>query len=1512
MSVLNPIAEQVAQSRYYLKDDNGNIIENWESLSQRVVNHVCQNEKDEEYKKEMLDLISQTKFLPNSPCLVNAGRGSKSQGLLACFVTKAPEDSWLGMLENIANYGHIARQGGGCGVSFSKIRPEGDPVFGSTHAKACGPIEHMRMISEVMSSITQSGFRGMACLPYESMVCTEEGYIPIGDIVKDQRIGLGLHTQFGNAEITKAWSNGNKEVFEIITERGHRIKLTGDHLVYVIDSYNGKNHGKLAKKINKIGQWKKVQDLDLSCDSLVVNLDEKPFSNKYQYVNGIKMDEELASLISYVKCDGTFNKRKDDQSYYLSLTLDSEESVDYFTNNKFGDLEIDTKPYNKGSVTFLQKTGKKVEFLSNFGEYGTYHCDIPASVFSSPKTVVSSFLKSAFDAEGTVDVSDNRCRIILGMTSLKFVEGIQTLLNMFGIQSSLRRNVTHVNKDGITRRGMHYLSISNKWHVKEFMQQIGFMSNNKNSAAAKALNELNFSSGRGNVKSKKIIHKISSISSLGEQEVFDISTTNETFIADGFVVHNCMGTLMVNHPDVKKFIVCKQKERALRTMLKEDIGNHFEILIQNPGDQLNIILDKFIHNFNISVVATDEFMNKVKNNEEFDLTFNGRVYETVKAKEIFDMIVKNAWNNGDPGLLFYNAMNSSPYKYSKQEITATNPCVAAGSLVATEHGWRPVEDVQEGDLIWSRNALYPVKTKEVNHNCELYRVEFTDGDYIDVTASHRFKCVVSKKYEYRRLDELCEGSKVLVESIPLHKTVVYPVQNIPSLADLDVLSTKHGICYNLISDFKEQNHNHARNLGLIIGTVIGDGSFTESVNRYNVKVAFGHAENVWQSRFQQLLDDYCIKNGLEKGDSCNRIYSNALGHLLETFGLKRNKAPNKIIPDSIMKSNDIDLLTGLLDGLFSTDGNMYLKKDNPMLRFSNSSEELCKQIRRILLGFGIHAKIYKTDRKQHIYQDPRYGPREISAENPKYDVVIMNDGINKFHNHITLSNPDKENKIKKCVETYHYQGPSWTTAIRSITKLDGKHTVYDLYNEETDEWNVNGYVQQGCGEQQLPEYGSCNLGSIDVSKFHNDSGVQWKALSKAIKSCVRFLDNTIDVNKWPTPEFEKWAVENRPVGLGIMGYADLLLQIGIEYGSEESIDFANKLGKFFQDNAHEASVELAKEKGTPKCCKFDELDHRRNITTLSIAPTGTIAILAGCSNSIEPIYSPVIYRKDNTGFKEMRHPFAKKRFFKCAVSPANESFPEVTWQEHVTTQAVFQKYVDSAISKTINMSNSAKEEDIADAFMMAWENGCKGITIYRDGSKSTQVLNTSNDSVPVGSTQAPQRPRELPCDIHETTADGFKWHILVGLYNDNPYELFAVNGKVGLPENGRIIKRKKRHYSLLSEEGEILIENLADEEAEIDPKIDLETRRFSLELRHGVPPKYIVQQIDKSNSTLTSFSKATARIMKKKYMTQEDHLSIVDDTSCPECRNKGRTTNMICESGCWRCPNPECGFALCG
>jgi ribonucleoside-diphosphate reductase alpha chain len=1117
---LTPIAQQVCEKRYFQKDENGKIIENWSQLVTRVVDHVCKKE-DEQFRQRAYSLIYNTEFLPNSPCLVNAGKKTKSRGLLACFVSKSPEDCWsnpngVGMVENIANFGHIARQGGGCGVDFSLIRPEGDPVFGSTHAKACGPIEHMRMISEVMSSITQSGFRGMAMM---------------------------------------------------------------------------------------------------SC-------------------------------------------------------------------------------------------------------------------------------------------------------------------------------------------------------------------------------------------------------------------------------------LRVDHPDIKKFIVCKQHDRALKSLLKEDIFNHYEQLRDNLADQAKIFLDKFISNFNISVFTTDDFMRRVENNEDYDLVFNDTVYATVNAREVFDLIIESAWNNGDPGMLFYDTINNGPYKYSGQEITATNPCVIKGSLVAGEFGWEPVEAIKKGDRIFSQGRLVPVTNIEVNKNRQVFRVEFTDGDYIDVTAAHRFKCVVDKQYQYLRLDEIGEGHRVVVEPIDIDQMKYRGIGYLTSYAvnDKDEWKGK--------DEFWSQ-----RNLGLIVGAILGDGCFTErKTNRNMVDVSFGKLESDWQRKYCEILDKYGVTHYNETADQTVRVRSSYLVDLLEHAGVKRNKAPRKKVPMKFMASNDKELLAGLLDGLFSTDGNMYLKRDNPMLRLTSSSYEMCRQVRRILLSFGIHAKIYKTVRKPHIYDDPKYGPREISSDNPKYDVVIMNVGIKKFAEKVGLSHPQKNEKLQKCAKNYHCVGDTGVSKVKSITPLPGLHTVYDLYNEETDEWNVNGYVQQGCGEQALAQYGSCNLGSINVSKFFNESRgtVEWTRLGEAIEDAVQFLDNVIDANSFPTKDFADWAQENRPVGLGIMGWADLLLKMEIAYGSEESFKFAQRMGRFFQKASHEKSVELGKNRGTPKACNYEELEHRRNVTTLSIAPTGTISLLAGCSSAIEPIFSAVTYRYDNTGAKEIRHSYAKKSWFRCAS--------DLGWEEHVGMQAAFQPYIDSAISKTINFPNSATVKDVANAYMMAWKSKCKGITVYRDGCKTTQVLNTKAKPV-VGANHAKPRPKEVAADIFKTRADGFDWHVIVGKVDEVPYEVFAVNGKQDLPGGGKVVKKKKRHYSLESDDGDVLIENLGEEEDEIHPRIGLETRRFSMELRHNIHPKYIVGQIDKSTDVITSFSKVVGRILKTKYISVDD-LCEVADVPCIDCAKKGKSVQMIPEAGCWRCP--ECFSSKCG
>lgn len=1469
---LTPDALRLAEKRYFNKNEKQECIEGWDGLANRVVNFVCQDESPE-FKKKAYNLIYSTKFLPNTPCLVNAGNPNGTNGLSACYVTKAPADTWKDIVKNIERFGDVARAAGGCGVCFSNIRPEGSPVFGSAHTKACGPIEAMRMVSEAMSSITQSGIRGMACLTYDTMVSTENGFIPIGEIVEKNLIGTKIHTQFGNAVIENAWCNGEKEVFEIITQRGHKIKVTGDHLVYVIENFTSKNHTRLAKNVNKIGVWKKVSELDIENDSLVLNMDEKPFGKKYQYVNGIKLDENLAALISYTKCDGSLTKRK---SYdLLQLSLDSQESVQFFTTQSFSDLQINTKPQTgAGGITKLQKAGSDVSFLTNFGEFYTYQCDIPNEIFASPKSVISSFLKSAFDAEGTVDVSNNRCRIIIGMTSIKFMEGIQILLGMFGINSSLRRDVIHVNKDGRYRHNMNYLSITNKFHVKKFMEEIGFFSSKKNASANKAISNMKFGTGKGKSSWNKIIHKISSICTMGYQTVYDISTSNQTFLANNIVVHNCMSTLHVHHPDIIKFIQCKQKPRALKTLLKEDILNHYESLSKNASEDVGILLDKFISNFNISVIVNNEFMEAVKNDEDWNLTFNGKIYETVKARVIFKLIAENAWKNGDPGLIFEEALNSGPYKYSKQIIDATNPCVVKGSLVATQQGWIPVEDVKVGDLIWSRNKLVPVDEIEVNNNYDIYRVTFTDGDYVDATSSHRFKCVVAGKYEYLRLDEIKEEeTKVLLEPI-----------------NIDLMEQHEIITETNIKLLQEEYHENfgllqsPRDLGIIIGTVIGAGCSVYCKSKYNVKIDFEHLE--WKSGFQKLLNKYSIKNNSEN----NQVVSNVLGHL-EILGFD---VRNKIIPENIIKSNNSQLLIGLLDGLFSSSSNLSIKKYKcineyvPMLQFSSSKYELCRQIRRILLCFGIHSTI-----------------------DQKYVLTIMMGGINQFHQKITLSNLNKENKINKCIQQYYSFGGTWTSTVQSIEKLEGKHTVYDLYNKQTDEWNVNGYIQQGCGEQPLPHFCVCNLGSLDISKyfkksehFYNDfNNINWNALKSDIHTAVQFLDNVVSANKYPNKDFEECAMKNRPIGLGIMGWADLLLKMHIEYGSQESLELAEKLAEFLETESHKKSVQLGKERGTPDACKYEELEYRRNVTLTSIAPTGSISLLAGCSSSIEPIFSPTIYRYDNTGHYVQPHPSSDEEWFKCAIDKEKNGKREVTPEQHVRMQSAFQKYGSSGVSKTINIPESASVQNVEDAYMLAWETGCKGITVYRDGSKSVQVLNTKSKTFGIGPAT---RPKEVECDIFKTRADGIDWHVIVGKVNNSPYELFAINGQYELPQTGRIIKKKKRNYTLVDDNGAELVSNIIEEEEKIHPRVSLETRRFSLELRHGIHPRYIVDQIDKSHDVITSFSKACSRIMRSKYV-EPDTISDV----CPNCASIGKQTPLINESGCCRCLE-NCGYSKCG
>ncbi|MFA4957958.1 MAG: adenosylcobalamin-dependent ribonucleoside-diphosphate reductase [Candidatus Methanoperedens sp.] len=288
-----------------------------------------------------------------------------------------------------------------------------------------------------------------------------------------------------------------------------------------------------------------------------------------------------------------------------------------------------------------------------------------------------------------------------------------------------------------------------------------------------------------------------------------------------------------------------------------------------------------------------------------------------------------------------------------------------------------------------------------------------------------------------------------------------------------------------------------------------------------------------------------------------------------------------------------------------------------------------------------------------------------------------------------------------------------------------------------------------CGELPLLPFESCNLGSINLARMINNGSIDWEKLERTIVIGVRFLDNVIDINKYPLPQIEEITRANRKIGLGVMGFADMLVVLGIPYDSDEAIKTAEEIMSFIKKKSHAASEKLAEERGAfPNFKGSIYKKPIRNATTTTVAPTGTISIIAECSSGIEPLFAVSYVRNVLEGTKLIEvNPYfeavAKERGFyseelmmkiaKTGTLAGIDGIPDdvkrvfvtafdIAPQWHVRMQAAFQKYCDNAVSKTINFRNGVDVREVEKAFMLAYELKCKGITIYRYGSKIQQVL----------------------------------------------------------------------------------------------------------------------------------------------------------------------------------------------
>lgn len=527
-----------------------------------------------------------------------------------------------------------------------------------------------------------------------------------------------------------------------------------------------------------------------------------------------------------------------------------------------------------------------------------------------------------------------------------------------------------------------------------------------------------------------------------------------------------------------------------------------------------------------------------------------------------------------------------------------------------------------------------------------------------------------------------------------------------------------------------------------------------------------------------------------------------------------------------------------------------------------------------------------------------------------------------------------------------------------------------------------------CGEIPMGPFDSCrlihiNLSSYIIDPFTDKAHIDEELLYMHSYEAMRLADDLVDLeieavdriintvkNDTDDTEFKLWsriketAIQGRRAGLGFTGLADAIAMLGLKYDSDEGIQKVEQLMKIMFKGQLDSNIDMAVERGKFPVCntpvEFENVGYedgslwykrlakdfpsectrmlkygRRNISWSTVAPTGTVSIMAGTSSGIEPVFMPFYQRKrkcmdakdrvdyvDKVGEKYTLFTVVHPNLKRWAVTTLNYSeeevndwsvgvwdevwkespyygstAPEIDWRQRVKLQGVVQKYITHSISSTVNLAKETTEEEIADIYIESWKQGLKGITIYRDGCREG-VLTKVEKPTTITDREAPKRPKELEADAYLIKAKGEQFIILVGMLDGKPYEIFAFRPRNPIsfkPHKGIITKVSKMHYSFTSDIFHIDNLELANENVEENAA----TLYSSMLLRHGVNIKYIVKTAKKVNDNISSFSSAMCRVLSK-YIPNEE----IKGEVCPDC---GGT--LVREGGCIHCK--DCGYSKC-
>ncbi|WP_212645121.1 LAGLIDADG family homing endonuclease [Delftia sp. PE138] len=805
-----------------------------------------------------------------------------------------------------------------------------------------------------------------------------------------------------------------------------------------------------------------------------------------------------------------------------------------------------------------------------------------------------------------------------------------------------------------------------------------------------------------------------------------------------------MGVLRIDHPDVLEFITAKR----------------------TPGRW---------NNFNVSVGVSDAFMQAVAEDQPWHLVHRARpgtalleqgahqradgqwVYQTLPARTLWDTIMRSAYDFAEPGILFLDHINDDNNLRYCEEIAATNPCVTADTWVLTESGPAQVADlvgktfgaVVDGQVYATESAGFFATGRK-----PVLRLTTREGQVLRLTADHLVRRVARRtryalQAEWTPAAQLQAGDEVLLHN---HRA------------------------------FQGWDGQGTEAEGYLLGLLIGDGTLKAdkaviSVWAPELRQVAGNAGSAvayaatGAAGIMQAAEAAAASlrhradfRGFQRpvaGRGESRMASAALRDLALGMGMEPGR---KCITKS-MEAASSAFSAGLLRGLFDADGSVQGTQDKGVsLRLSQSDSELLRTVQRMLLRQGMASTIYENRRPAQLraMPDGKGGQRDYATQ-AQHELVISGDNLGIFADRIGLADTDKAERLEQALAQYR-RTPNrerFTATVQAL-ESDGEEMVYDVTVADCHAFDANGLYVHNCGEQPLPSYGCCDLGPVILTRFvrhpfgfAGEPVFDFEAFERAVGVQVRALDNVLELTWWPLPQQREESEAKRRIGVGFTGMGNALAMLRLRYDAPEGRAMAARIAERMRDAAYGASVELAREKGAfPKFDADgylaegtfasrlpDALRQRirthgiRNSHLLSIAPTGTVslAFADNASNGIEPPFSWTYKRKKRTAdggsaeYAVEDHAWRLYRSLGGDVQQLPEYFVSALQMPaacHIAMMQAVQPFVDTAISKTVNVAADYPYEDFKDLYRQAWKAGLKGLATYRPNTILGAVLET--------------------------------------------------------------------------------------------------------------------------------------------------------------------------------------------